>query len=159
MHKIAMLAVTAAVTAGVLAPTAQAAHSRIQFLAPSGNIGCQLGTMSDGAAFAWCTSNKHNWTAPQSSTCPRANVPGAIGEPGGEDLQLVEGTAPCFGFVMSQLFFSGQYAPPTLHYGDRRSVGSITCTVDTAGVTCADSKTGNAFQMSRDAYTLTPPAA
>ncbi|WP_396931887.1 hypothetical protein [Mycolicibacterium sp.] len=159
MHKIAMLTVAAAVTAGVLAPTAQAAHSKIQFLAPSGNIGCQLGTAPDGSAFAWCKADEHSWIAPQSHTCPRANVPGAIGEPGGENLQLAEGQAPCFGFVMSQLFFSGQYAPPTLHYGDRRSVGSITCTVDPAGVTCADSKTGNSFQMSRDAYTLTPPAA
>jgi len=96
---------------------------------------------------------------PQSPVCPRANVPGAIGEPGGADLQLVEGKAPCFGFVMVQLFFDGQYAPPKLAYGDTRSAGSITCSVDTAGVTCADAETGNSFQVSRDSYTLTPPVA
>ncbi|AKK27092.1 hypothetical protein [Mycobacterium sp. EPa45] len=159
MQKIAMLTLAAAVTAGVLAPTAHAAHSKVQFLAPSGNIGCQMGTAPDGSAFAWCKANGHRWVTPQSNTCPRANVPGAIGEPGGENLQLAEGQAPCFGFVMSQLFFSGQYAPPTLGYGARRSVGSITCSVDPAGVTCADSATGNSFQVSHDAYALSPPAA
>ncbi|WP_445169650.1 hypothetical protein ACTXG7_10215 [Mycolicibacterium sp. Dal123E01] len=159
MHKIAMFTVAAAVTAGVLAPSAHAAHSRVQFLAPSGNIGCQLGTTPGGSAFAWCKANEHSWAAPQSDTCPRANIPGAIGEPGGENLQLAEGQAPCFGFVMSQLFFTGQYAPPTLDYGDSRSVGSITCSVGRASVTCADAETGNSFRVSRDAYKLTQSAA
>jgi hypothetical protein len=53
----------------------------------------------------------------------------------------------------------GHYAPPILAYGYRRSAGSITCSVDSAGVTCADAKTGNAFQVSRDGYRLSPPAA
>jgi hypothetical protein len=153
MHKIAMITLAAAVTAGVMAPTAHAAASRIQFLSPSGNVGCQLGTTSEGA-FAWCKVNEHSWAAPQSDVCPRANVPGAIGEPGGENLQLAEGQAPCFGFVMSQLFFSGQYAPVTIGYGEKRSVGSITCSVEPAGVTCADSKTHRSFTVSRDAYQL-----
>jgi len=153
MHKIAMFTLAAAVTAGVMSPTAHAAASRIQFLSPSGNVGCQLGTTSEGA-FAWCKASEHSWVAPQSDTCPRANVPGAIGEPGGENLQLAEGQAPCFGFVMSQLFFDGQYAPPTLGYGEKRSVGSITCSVERAGVTCSDSKSGKYFQVSREAYKL-----
>ncbi|WP_431232780.1 hypothetical protein ACQ856_25865 [Mycolicibacterium psychrotolerans] len=159
MHKIAMLTLAAAATAGVLAPSAHAAHSKVQFLAPSGNIGCQLGTARDGSAFAWCKANKHTWAAPQSGTCPQANIPGAVGEPGGEDLQLAEGQAPCFGFVMSQLSFSGQYAPPTLAAGERRSVGSITCSVELTGVSCADASTGNAFRVSREDYSLTPSAA
>ncbi|NTY60904.1 hypothetical protein [Mycolicibacterium sphagni] len=154
MLKIAMFTLAAAVTASVLAPTAHAAHSRIQFLAPSGNIGCQLGATPDGSGFAWCKADEHGWVTPQSDACPRANVPGAIGEPGGENLQLAEGQAPCFGFVMSQLFFDGQYAPPTLGYGEKRSVGSITCSVERAGVTCSDSKSGKYFQVSREAYKL-----
>lgn len=153
MNRIAIFTLAAAVLTGVMAPTAHAAASRIQFLSPSGNIGCQLGTAREGA-FAWCKVNEHSWVAPQSDTCTRANVPGAIGEPGGDSLQLAEGQAPCFGFVMSQLFFSGQYAPPTLSYGDRRSVGSITCTAERDGVSCADSKTGQSFQVSREAYQL-----
>lgn len=153
MHKIAMLTLAATVTAGVMAPTAHAAASRIQFLSPSGNIGCQLGTSHEGS-FAWCKVNEHRWAASQSNTCPSANVPGAIGEPGGENLQLAEGQAPCFGFVMSQLFFGGQYAPPTIAYGESRSAGSITCAADPVGVICADTNTGRSFQVSRDAYKL-----
>jgi hypothetical protein len=153
MHRIAMFTLAAAVMTGVMAPTAHAAASRIQFLSPTGDVGCQLGSTPEGA-FAWCKVNEHSWVAPQSDICPQANVPGAIGEPGGQNLQLAEGQAPCFGFVMSQLFFGGQYAPPTLSSGDRRSVGSITCTVETAGVICADSKTGRSFQVSREAYRL-----
>ena len=153
MHKIALLTAAAAVTAGVVAPTAHAAHSRVQFLSPSGNIGCQLGTSPEGA-FAWCKVKNHTWAAPQSDSCLQANVPGAIGEPGGENLQLAEGQAPCFGFVMSQLFFDGQYAPPTLAYGETRSVANITCATDPVGVICADGKTGRSFQVSRDAYKL-----
>lgn len=150
MHRIAIFTLAAALMTGVMAPTAHAAASRIQFLSPSGNVGCQLSTTPEGA-FAWCTVDEHSWIAPQSDTCPRANVPG---EPGGRNLQLAEGQAPCFGFVTSQLFFSGQYAPPTLSEGDRRSVGSITCTVEPAGVSCADSKTGSSFTVSRDSYQL-----
>jgi hypothetical protein len=154
MHKIAMITVAAALTTGVLTPTAHAEASSFQFLSPSGNVGCQLGSTPEGSAYAWCKANEHSWVAPQSDVCPRANVPGAIGEPGGENLQLAEGQAPCFGFVMSQLFFTGQYAPSALAYGEQRSMGSITCTVEPAGVTCTDSKTFRSFTVSRDAYTL-----
>src|SRR4051794_2875920 len=119
MHKIAMITLAAALTTGVLTPTAQAEASSFQFLSPSGNVGCQLGSTPEGSAYAWCKANEHSWSAPQADVCPRANVPGASGDPGGENLQLAEGQAPCFGFVMSQLFFTGQYAPPTLAYGEQ----------------------------------------
>src|SRR5690349_1844731 len=110
MHKIAMFTLAAALATGVTAPTANAESRTFQFLTPSGNVGCQMATSArPGNALVWCTVREHSWTAPQSPVCPRANVPGAIGEPGGEDLQLVEGKTPCFGFVMSQLFFEGQY--------------------------------------------------
>ncbi|OBB00893.1 hypothetical protein A5662_14235 [Mycobacteriaceae bacterium 1482268.1] len=108
----------------------------------------------DGSAYAWCKVKEHSWVAPSTDDCPAANVPGAIGEPGGEDLQLAEDQAPCFGFVMSQLFFSGQYAPPTVGYGDRRSMGTITCAVEPSAVACTDDKTGKSFKVSRDSYTL-----
>ncbi|TPG33564.1 hypothetical protein EAH80_14880 [Mycobacterium hodleri] len=149
-----MFATAAAVVTGVASPTVHAEASRIQFLTPSGNIGCQLDRTPEGSSFAWCKANEHSWVAPQSSVCPRGNLPGAIGEPGGEDVQLAEGQAPCFGFVMSQLFFSGQYAPPIVAYGERRSMGAITCSVEPAGVTCTDGTTGKFFRLSRDSYLL-----
>ena len=125
-----------------------------QFLTPSGNVGCQLGTNPAGAAYAWCKVDDHAWAAPDSGYCPAANVPGAIGEPHGDDLQLSAGKSPCLGFVMSQLFFTGEYAPATLGYGQQQSVGTITCTVEQSGVTCTDSSTGHFFVASRDAYQL-----
>lgn len=151
---IAISAATAALAFGTMVPSAQAEPSSFQFLSPTGDVGCQLGTTPSGSAYAWCKANEQNWEPPPSSRCPVANVPGAIGDPGGEDVQLAEGQPPCFGFVMSQLFFAGQYAPPSLAYGDRRSVGSISCVVDVPGVTCTDSTTGRSFLVSRDSYAL-----
>ncbi|SBS71483.1 conserved exported hypothetical protein [uncultured Mycobacterium sp.] len=159
MQKFATFALAATVAAGIMMPTAHAEPSSFQFLSPSGNVGCQMGTTPEGSSFAWCKVNEHTWSAPQSPSCPRANIPGAVGEPGGENLQLAEGRPPCFGFMMNQLFFDGQYAPPMLAYGDQRSAGTITCSAEPVGVTCSDAKTGYSFQVSRETYTLTPPAA
>jgi hypothetical protein len=55
---------------------------------------------------------------------------------------------------MSQLFFSGQYAPPTLDDGQTHTVGSMTCASDPAVVTCTDADTGHFFRVSRDSYQL-----
>jgi hypothetical protein len=44
--------------------------------------------------------------------------------------------------------------PPTLDYGQTRSVGTITCDVELSGVTCADSSTGHFFRLSRESYEL-----
>ena len=154
IHRITMFAMAATLTSVVVAPTAHGEPSSFQFLSPSGNVGCQLGTGPHGQAYAWCKANEHDWVASGSDDCPVANVPGAIGEPGGEDLQLVENGAPCFGFVMSQLFFSGQYAPPTVGLGDSRSMGDITCAVQVSEVTCTDRPTGRFFKVSRDSYEL-----
>ena len=136
MPKIAMFVLAAAVAAGVSAPTAHAAHSRMQFLSPSGDVGCQMGTTPDGWAYAWCTANEPNSVAP------------------GDGVYLVEGEAPGYRPASSPLFFTGQNAPPSLGAGDRRSVGGVTCTIEITGVSCADSATGNGFRVSRGAYQL-----
>ena len=154
--KITTLALVGAATISAtlwLPAPAQAASDRYQFLSPSGNIGCQMDSVRGGSAYAWCKVQDHTWVEPQGETCEPANVPGSIGEPA-PDLQLRRGGAPCLGFVMSQLFFSGQYAPPTLDYGQTRTVGAITCASDPAGVTCTDASTGHFFQVSRDSYQL-----
>ena len=44
--------------------------------------------------------------------------------------------------------------PPTLGYGQTRSVGTITCDVEPSGVTCTDSSTGHFLRLSRDSYQL-----
>jgi hypothetical protein len=154
--KISTLALVGAATVSAtlaLPAPAQAASDMHQFLSPSGNIGCHMDTTGDGSAYAWCKVQDHTWAEPQGGTCELANVPGSIGQPA-PDLQLRQGGAPCFGFVMSQLFFSGEYAPGTLDYGQTHTVGAITCASDPAGVTCTDAGTGHFFRVSRDSYQL-----
>jgi hypothetical protein len=107
----------------------------------------------DGTAYAWCRLQNETWVEPQSGDCAQAYVPGAIGEPAAY-LQLSQGNAPCLGFVMSQLFFSGPYAPATLAYGETHTVGAITCASEPSGVTCTDSGSGHFFRVSRDSYQL-----
>jgi len=148
------LIATAALAATVaVASPAAAETDRFQFLTPSGNIGCQMDTAPDGAAYAWCKVIGHTWAAAPESNCQKAYLPGAIGEPT-DELQLRQGSAACTGFVMSQLFFSGEYAPPTLAYGQSHSVGSITCDSQPAGVTCTDADTGHFFRISRESYQI-----
>lgn len=147
-----MVALAAASAASIALPAAHAEPSSWQFRTPSGNIGCQLGKNPAGLAFAWCRADDHTWTAPAEGYCAAGNVPGAIGRPDGDDLQLSAGRPPCLGFVMSQMFFTGQYVPPVLDYGQQQSVGPITCTVEEAGVKCADSSTGHFFVTARESY-------
>lgn len=155
--KAAKLAVLASATfAAVIAlpATAQAEPSQMyQFLSPSGNIGCHMDARDDGTAYAWCRLQDETWVEPQSGDCAQGYVPGAIGEPA-PYLQLSQGNAPCLGSVMSQLFFSGPYAPATLAYGETHTVGAITCASEPSGVSCTDSSTGHFFRVSRESYQL-----
>lgn len=145
----------AALTATALVATAHAEPSdRFQFLSPSGNIACHMDSRADGTGYAWCKVQNHAWAAPATGYCPLAYLPGAIGEPGGDDVQLSQGQAPCLGFVMSQIFFTGQYAPAPLAYGQAHTVGTLTCRSEPAGVTCTDTAGGHFFRVSRDAYEL-----
>ncbi len=144
----------AAVAATVAFPaTAHAQSSRYQFLTPSGNIGCHMDVHNDGWAYAWCTVQEHTWVEPQGNTCAVGNVPGSIGEPASY-VQLSQGKPACTGFVMSQLFFSGPYAPETLPYGQTHTAGTITCASEPSGVTCTDASSGHFFRVSRDSYQL-----
>ena len=145
--------VTVATGIALAAPAHAEPTSFHQFLSPSQNIGCQMDTRADGRAYAWCKIQDHAWVEPASGDCEQKYLPGAIGEPA-PDLQLSQGEAPCLGFVMSQLFFSGPYTPPTLDYGQTQTVGSITCASDPAGVTCTDTSTRHYFRVSRDSYQL-----
>src|SRR4029077_8214348 len=121
--------------------------SRYQFLSPSGNIACQMDELGDGTADAWCKIQDHDWAEPESGDCEVAYLPGAIGEPA-PDLQLRQGKAPCLGFVMSQIFFSGPYTPATLDYGQSHTAGTITCHSDPTDVTCPDTTTGHFSRVS-----------
>lgn len=153
--KAATLTLIVAVTTTALAATAHAEPSNsFQFLSPSGNIACHMDARVDGTGYAWCKVQHHTWAAPPTGYCPAAYLPGAIGEPGGDDVQLSQGATPCLGFVMSQIFFTGEYAPAALDYGQTHTVGTVSCGSEPAGVTCTDTGTGHFFRVSRDAYEL-----
>jgi hypothetical protein len=153
--KAATVTLIAAAACVALPATAQAEPSNMfQFLTPSGNIACHMDDRSDGTGYAWCKVRDHTWALPASGYCQAGYLPGAIGEPGDDDLQLSQGNAPCLGFVMSQIFFTGEYAPSTLGYGQTHTVGTITCESASSGVTCTDTSTGHFFRVSRESYQL-----
>ncbi len=148
--------ITIAISAAAVAVPASAAAdpgSRFSFRSPSGNIACLMDSGADGAGYAVCKVRDETWAAPAEGTCALAYVPGSIGEPA-TDLQLKQGSAPCTGFVMTQMFFSGPYAAPTLGYGQAHTVGAITCGSERSGVTCTDSSTGHFFRVSRESSEL-----
>ena len=107
----------------------------------------------DGSPFVVCKIHDHTWTALPSEYCQQASVPGATGGQG-SDLQLGQGDPPCVGPHTIQIFFSGQYAPQTLDYGQARAVGALTCVGEPSGVTCTDSSTGHFFRVSQESYQL-----
>jgi hypothetical protein len=151
--KFALIA--AAITAAALAlPAAALAEpSGLQFLSPTGNIGCDMATRDDGTAYAWCKIADHKWTAPESGGCEIAYIPGSIGQPDAK-VALSQGRAPCLGAVMSQLFLTGEYAPPVLDYGQSKTIGAITCVSASDGVTCTDTSTNHFFRISEESYQL-----
>jgi hypothetical protein len=150
---LSLITAAAATTLALAAPATAEPSSMYQFLSPSGNIGCHMDALDDGTGYAWCRLQHHTWVEPQTGDCEVANVPGAIGEPA-PYLQISQGKPPCLGFVMSQLFFSGPYSPPTLDYGQTHTVGTITCGSEHSGVTCTDSSTGRFFRVSHESYDL-----
>jgi hypothetical protein len=69
----------------------------------------------------------------------------------GSQISLHQGNPPhldCVGGVLVDP------APPTLDYGQTRSLGPITCDSEPSGMTCTDSSTGHFFRVSRDSYQL-----
>jgi hypothetical protein len=150
---LALIATAAAAATLGLAAPAHAYSTFFQFLAPSGNIGCDMEDDHVGAVRVVCKIHDHTWAALPSEYCQQASVPGATGGPG-SDLQLGQGQPPCVGPHTIQIFLSGPYAPATLDYGQTRSIGTITCESEPSGVTCTDSSTGHFFRVSRDSYEL-----
>lgn len=152
---IAALSIATAATALPLSGTAQADPTGYTFLSPSGNIGCELRDDAGGTIFAMCKTQNRSWVASPTENCQKAQVPGAIGEPG-SDVMLGQGKTPCVGFSANQFFFPPDPLAtyPTLGYGQSRSVGSITCGSEPSGVTCTDASTGHFFRVSRDSYQL-----
>jgi hypothetical protein len=133
--KLALIATaTVAATIG-LAGIAQA-DDEIDFRSPSGNIVCAMGTRA-----VVCQVSNHTYPQPPLPDCPLA----------GREYELFQGAPASLGCQGGVIV---DPPPPTLDYGQTRSVGTITCDVEPSGVTCTDSSTGHFLRLSRDSYRL-----
>jgi Family of unknown function (DUF6636) len=144
--KLALIATaTLAATIGV-AGTAHA-DDEIDFRSPSGDVTCAMTQghdINDQAHYGKGTvacQVKHSYPQPPLPDCPVA----------GRSYALSQGTPPSLECQGGAIVGS---PPPTLAYGQFRSVGTITCDVEPSGVTCTDSSTGHFLRLSRDSYQL-----
>jgi hypothetical protein len=140
--KVTTLALTATATVAAtiaLSATAHADESYYQFVSPSGNIVCSVGTNSDGRSGAGCEIREYTWTPPH---CEMGM---------GNEFGLNQGNPPT-----TRCHTDTNFDPrdPTLPYGQTRSAGPITCDSEPVGVTCTDSSTSHYFFVSRDSYRL-----
>jgi hypothetical protein len=101
-----------------------------------------MGTV-DNNVYATCEIRDHTWVAP-----PRPPVcEGAWGD----RIEMYQGSPPALVCSSDTLRGSGL---PTLTYGEKWSVKSITCDSEPAGMTCTDASTGHFFRIARDSYEL-----
>ncbi len=149
-HLIAALSVAASAAALPLAATANAQDLTVyDFQSPSGNIGCSISDFGDGTGAASCKLHHHTWESSPQEICP------GDGQEWGSDVILNRGTSACVGVVPSQIWLGQEYGTlPTLGYGQSHTLGTITCASEPSGVRCTDTKSGQFFQVSRDAYRL-----
>lgn len=111
------------------------------FQSPSGNIRCNMFTATDGRDTAICAVTEKDWLGPMPDGC---------GFNWGNRIDLEAGSPARFGCYSQDM-------PPTTHtlqYGQTQSLGSLTCTSESSGMTCRDNTSGNFFRISREGYQI-----
>ncbi len=138
----ALMAAATTAAAIAVSATALADNHPIQFASPSGNIRC---TGSNVGIYVVCEIRDYTYVVPhaeitgcQDARFPRGNVLQLAADSG------ADWTCP------GPEFDSGPW--PTLDYGQKLSLGGITCGSEPSGVTCTASRTGFFFSLSRDSY-------
>jgi hypothetical protein len=139
--RAALTAATTAVLTGALAAPAWADYSSFQ--SPSGNIYCLLGPETGGTNRADCQVQHHTYAVPPPGDCHLGGWGSQFSLKQGAPVELV-----CQGGVLTSP------PMPTLGFGQTRSIGTITCGSEPAGMRCTDSGTGHFFRVSRDSYEL-----
>lgn len=127
--------------AAMASPTARADGSGF-FQSPSGNIYCDLDKVDSGT-YAVCEVKDRTWTAPSR--------PNSCDGEWGDRVTLRRGSAAemtCHGDTVRGPGY------PVLQYGQTRSLNSIACESQQAGITCTDNSTGHYFRLARDSYEL-----
>jgi hypothetical protein len=149
--RLGLLATASAAAAIAMPANAHADNHNQQFASPTGNIRCILSDNDTPAPMVMCQIGHHTYLAPPGST-----MDGEPCEPGtdlGRDFRLDQGKPEYITCTYSALG-SGTGSWPALDYGQTRSLGTITCGSEPAGVTCTDRSTGHFFRVSRDSYQL-----
>jgi len=151
--KTATLALIAPAMVAVTIALPATAHSdtEFDFLSPSGNINCSMSLQSDfvlngvkqtGSNYVQCELSDYTWQLPQD--CPS----GVVGVAFRSD-DTAPPRAGCWKFPNQT-----PLPWPTLDYGQKRTVGAITCDSEPSGVTCTNTNTGHFFRVSRESYQL-----
>jgi hypothetical protein len=146
--KLALIATATVVATIGLATPAYAAGLDYSFHSPTGNIRCEMYTGDDGNnSQVVCVEDDHTWVAPPRPLACQANDHWGnaliLDTPDGAGVVCYQGTPP-----------DPALTAPTLNYGQKHSLGTITCDSEPAGVTCTDSNTGHFFFDSRESYQL-----
>jgi len=142
--KAKMIAAVSAMAVTAVGPVPLAhADTLYQFQSPSGNITCVMAALEGTTPSASCGIADSTWVIPPRPT----RCMGAWGD----QIDLTQGSAAVLVCHSDTTRGSGL---PTLQYGDTRSVASLTCKSEPAGITCTDSGTGHFFRISRESYEL-----
>ena len=119
-----VILVFSTISASAAIPLAAIAHADqyYQFQSPSGNIGCGMALLNNNG-FALCEIGDHTWVAPsRPPDCPRG---------WGDRIGINQGGAPALSCHTDTMRGSVE---PTLNYGDKWSVNSITCDSELSGI-------------------------
>jgi hypothetical protein len=147
--------------AGVVAPAAlgfgaapaHADDNYQQFASPAGNIRCILNGKDARLPIAMCQIGNHTYAVEPGTARDQSGGPCPAGSDLGRDFRLDQGQATYVTCSYSELG-SGFGPWPPLAYGQTRSLGTITCESQPAGMTCTDSGTGHFFRVSAESYQL-----
>lgn len=153
MRKTVVMAwmASAAVTVGLSAPASADDTEDANFLSPSGNINCSImlepafvanGVNNSGNNDVQCEVVDHTWQPPEGCP-PSVEVVGASMRADATDPPVV---------VCAKYPNQLPLPWPTLAYGQKQTLGAISCDSELSGITCTNTNTGHFFRLSSDSY-------
>jgi hypothetical protein len=148
---VAAVGIIAPAVLGFGGATAHADDSYQQFGSASGNIRCILNGRDTALPIAMCQIGDHTYAVAPGLATDQNGGPCPAGSDLGRDFRLDQGKSAYVTCTYSALG-SGSGAWPTLGYGQTRSLGTITCDSEAAGMTCTDASTGHFFRVSSESY-------
>jgi hypothetical protein len=149
--KLVLIAMTTAAASLAVAATAHADNNYQTFASPSGHIRCILSSGDSPRPIAMCQIGDHSYLPPPGTD--QNGGPCPAGSDLGRDFRLDQGQSAYVTCTYSALG-SGFGPWPTLDYGQRRSLGAITCESEPSGIRCSDSGTGRFFRVAQQSYEL-----